>query len=94
MTGKAITQVEVGFSASFTRTVTEEDIRKFAEVSSDFNPLHHDQEYARRTIFGERIAHGILVLGPVSTALTRLPGVVVYLSQNARFLRPVRLGTP
>ncbi len=92
MSQKAIDQVQVGFKASFSKTITEEDVRKFAEVSGDFNPLHLDAEYAKKTVFGDRIAHGILTLGLVSTSLTRLPGTVVYVSQNARFLKPVRLG--
>lgn len=92
MEARAIDKVDIGFTASFAKTVTEEDIRKFSEVSGDFNPLHRDPDYAGRTPFGERIAHGILVLGLVSAALTRLPGVVVYLSQNTRFLRPVKIG--
>ncbi|MBI2933997.1 MAG: MaoC family dehydratase [Chloroflexi bacterium] len=92
MTPRAIDQIDIGFSARFRKTVSDEDIRKFAEVSGDFNPLHLDQAYAARTFFKERIAHGILVAGLVSAALTKLPGMVVYLSQNMRFLRPVKIG--
>ncbi len=92
MTEKAITQVEVGFKANFSKMITDEDVRKFAEASGDFNPLHLNEEHASRTIFGERIAHGILVLGLVSAALTKLPGVVVYLQQNVKFVRPVKMG--
>ena len=92
MDQKAITQVEVGFSRRFSKTITDEDIRKFSEVTGDFNPIHLDQEYASKTIFKERIAHGILIVGLVSAALAKLPGVVVYLSQSAKFIRPVRIG--
>ncbi len=75
---KAIGQVEVGFRSSFSKAITEEDIRKFAEVSGDPNPLHLDEGYAKRTIFGQRIAHGIMALGLVSAALSKLPGYVIY----------------
>lgn len=92
MSTRAIEQVNVGFKESVTKTITAEDIRKFAEVSTDFNPLHLDDEYAGKTIFGERIAHGILAVGLISAALAKLPGTVVYLSQEARFTRPVKIG--
>ncbi len=91
-TRRAIESVDVGHSVSVFREITEADIQKFAEVSGDFNPLHLDEEYARRTIFGGRIAHGILALGLISAALAKLPGVVVYLSQSVKFTRPVRIG--
>ena len=61
-------------------------------MSGDFNPLHLDEEYAKRTIFGHRIAHGILTLGLISAALTKLPGVVIYISQSVKFTRPVNIG--
>lgn len=92
MDQKAITQIDVGFSTSFRKTITDEDIRKFSEATGDFNQLHLNPEYASKTIFKERIAHGILIVGLVSAALTRLPGVVVYLSQSVNFTRPVKIG--
>lgn len=92
VTRRAIDQVEIGFHTCFGKTITEDMILKFAELSGDCSPLHLDESIAKRTIFGERIAHGILMLGPVSAALAQLPGIVVYLSQNVRFLRPVKIG--
>jgi acyl dehydratase len=92
ITRKAISQVEVGFRSSFSKAITEEDIRKFAEVSGDLNPLHLDEGYAKRTIFGRRIAHGIMTLGLVSAALSKLPGYVIYASQSVEFTRPVNIG--
>lgn len=89
---KAIEQVDIGLKISFVKTITDQDIRKFADVSGDFHPLHLDDEYASRTIFGERVAHGILTVGLISAALARLPGVVVYLTQSAKFIRPVKIG--
>jgi len=91
-THKAIGQVEVGFRSSFSKAITEEDIRRFAEVSGDLNPLHLDEGYAKRTIFGQRIAHGIMTLGLVSAALSKLPGYVIYTSQSVEFTRPVNIG--
>ena len=89
---KAIDQVDIGYSTNVTKTVTEADIQKFAEVTGDFNPLHLNEELAKQTIFGGRIAHGILAVGFVSAALARLPGTVVYLQQSVRFTRPVKIG--
>lgn len=92
MRERAIDRVDVGLKISFSKTITDQDIRKFADASGDLNPLHLDDDYAGKTIFGERIAHGILIVGLISAALTRLPGVVVYLSQSVKFIRPVKIG--
>jgi 3-hydroxybutyryl-CoA dehydratase len=92
MPDKAIGQIPVGFRVNHRRTITEEVIRQFAQASGDFNPLHLDEAYAKRTVFGQRIAHGILTLGLVSAALSKLPGVAVYVSQTVKFIRPVKIG--
>jgi 3-hydroxybutyryl-CoA dehydratase len=87
--------VKVGDRAEFSKTVTVEDIQKFAEVSGDTNPLHRDAEYAKKTRFGQCIAHGMLSAGLISAALgTKLAphACAVYLSQTLRFLRPVKIG--
>lgn len=87
--------IEVGAKASFEKTVTEEDIAKYAEVSGDANPLHADAEYAARTRFKAPIAHGMLAAGLISAALgTRIApdSVVIYLSQSLRFRAPVSAG--
>jgi 3-hydroxybutyryl-CoA dehydratase len=91
-TNRAIARVGVGFVTTYRKTIKDEDIFRFAEASGDFNPVHVDDYFASRTVFGDRIAHGILTLGLVSAALTKLPGVVVFTSQNTRFLRPVKIG--
>ncbi|MFA5860135.1 MAG: MaoC family dehydratase, partial [Candidatus Thermoplasmatota archaeon] len=70
----------------------DDDIRDFASATGDANPIHLYDEYAKRTMFGGRIAHGMLTGGIVSAALSRLPGVVIYLSQELRFTKPVRPG--
>jgi len=83
-----------GQRATFTKTITEADVYAFAGITGDFNPLHVDREYAARTRFGERIAHGLLTAGLISAVLgMRLPGPGgIFLSQTLTFLRPVRFG--
>ncbi len=84
----------LGQQASLSKTITEEIVRQFAAVTGDTNPLHLDEDFARTTRFGRRIAHGVLSLGLISAVLgTQLPGPgAIYLSQEVRFLRPVYLG--
>ena len=82
----------VGDTAESAVTVTEETIEAYADLSGDDNPIHRDPEYASETMFGGRIAHGMLSAGPVSAALADLPGDVIYLSQDLEFLGPVRPG--
>ena len=89
---KAFERIEVGEERTFSKTITEADIANFAGVSGDFNPLHVDAEHARKGIFGERVAHGIFTLSLVSATLSKFPGDVVYLSQNAKFVKPVKVG--
>ena len=87
--------VTVGHKAEFTKTVTADDIQKFAEVSGDTNALHRDAAYAKKTRFGECIAHGMLSAGFISAVLgTKLApnACVIYLNQTLRFLRPVKVG--
>jgi len=92
--GFYVEDLEVGASASSSRTVSESDITKFAEVSGDFNPVHMDEEFARRTHFGSRIAHGMLTASFVSAMLAnQLPGPgCIYVSQSLKFKAPVRIG--
>jgi 3-hydroxybutyryl-CoA dehydratase len=89
-----IDEMEVGQSATYERTVTEEDIVKFAEVSGDDNPVHLDEEFAAKTLFKGRIAHGMLGAGFISTTVgTKLPGYgCIYISQSLKFRAPVRIG--
>ena len=84
--------VKVGDTAEFTKTISEEDVVAFAEVTGDKQPLHLDDSYAARTRFKRRVAHGMLSAGLISAALgTKLApnATVIYLSQSLRFLRPV-----
>ncbi len=84
----------IGRKASFSKTVTEHDIYTFAGVSGDFNPVHVNEEFAKKTPFKGRIAHGILGASFISTVLgTIMPGIgTVYLGQELRFTGPVRIG--
>ncbi|WP_336001179.1 MaoC family dehydratase [Halorientalis halophila] len=86
------TELGVGDRIEFTKTISAEDVRNFAAASGDTNPLHLDDEYASETRFRGRIAHGTLVGGLISAALARVPGLVVYLSQDLEFHNPVRIG--
>lgn len=86
--------LSIGMEATYERSVTEDMIQQFADVSGDFNPLHLDEDYARETMFKGRIAHGILSAGFISKIFgTVMPGKgSVYISQTLRFLAPVRIG--
>lgn len=88
-------EISVGQSASYTRTVAEADIRGFAEVSGDNNPVHLDPEFAAaHTPFGGCIAHGILTASYVSTVIgARFPGPgTIYVNQSLKFRAPVKAG--
>ena len=89
-----IEELEVGMSRSLTKIVTDRDIELFAEVSTDHNPVHLDEDYAQDTIFGGRIAHGMLTAGLISAVIgEQLPGHgTVYMGQSLKFMAPVRPG--
>jgi 3-hydroxybutyryl-CoA dehydratase len=84
----------VGMEDTYARTITDADIATFADVSGDTNPLHLNHEFARKTIFGGRIAHGMLTASFISTVIgTKLPGPgCIYVSQNLVFKAPVKAG--
>lgn len=94
MQGLYFEDLSEGQSAEITRVASELVVEAFADLSGDTNPIHLDEAYAQTTSFGGRIAHGMLAAAYISAVLgTRLPGPgAVYLSQNLRFRRPVRLG--
>ena len=87
-------EVKLGDSFSKERTITDELIRQFAEISGDFNPIHLDEEFAKQTRFGRRIAHGMLSGAFVSAVLgwELSDRKIVYLSQTLRFKSPVFIG--
>ncbi|MCL6414629.1 MaoC family dehydratase N-terminal domain-containing protein [Aestuariirhabdus sp. Z084] len=94
LTNYTFEELEIGSSATFERTLEERDLVLFAAVSGDVNPLHLDPEFASTTQFGERIAHGAWSGSLISAALANvMPGPgTVYLGQNLKFQRPVKLG--
>lgn len=94
MYGYRFEDLKEGMSAIVSRTVTDADILAFAGVSGDTNPVHLDAEFASSTMFGGRIAHGMLSAAYISTVFgTRLPGPgCIYLSQTLKFKAPVKVG--
>lgn len=94
MLGKSIEEMNIGDTASFTKTVSEYDVYSFAGITGDFNPAHINTLYASETSFGKRIAHGILSIGFISNVLgTQLPGPgTIYIRQVCDFRKPVFLG--
>ena len=89
-----IEDIEIGMTRSLLKRVTDRDILLFAEISTDHNPVHLDDAYARDTIFQGRIAHGMLTAGLISAVIgEQLPGHgSVYLGQTLKFMAPVRPG--
>ena len=83
-----------GMTALYAKTVTDADVVLFAGISGDVNPVHLNQEFADRTMFRGRIAHGMLTASFISTVIgTKLPGPgCIYVSQNLKFKAPVRVG--
>jgi 3-hydroxybutyryl-CoA dehydratase len=93
-TGKTVKEIEIGEEASFTKTVSEADVYNYAGVTGDFNPAHINESFAKKSMFGGRIAHGMLSAGLISTVLgTKLPGPgCIYVSQDLKFTAPVHFG--
>ena len=86
-------ELQVGDSGTYTRTLTEDELVLFAAVSGDLNPVHLDREFAAKSMFKERIAHGMWSGALISAALaTVIPGPgTIYLEQSLNFKRPVKL---
>lgn len=83
--------LKVGDRGEFSKRISEQDVFQFAGISGDHNPLHIDEEYARRSVFGGRIAHGIMTAGIISTVLGGvIPGLgTIFVELHIRFLKPV-----
>ena len=94
MLGLYFDELSVGQTAETTHVVGAADIEAFAAVSGDHNPVHMDEDFAKTTAFGGRIAHGMLAAAYISAVLgNQLPGPgAIYLSQSLRFRRPVKIG--
>lgn len=92
--GKFFDDLALGMTAALIRTVSDDDIVKFAELTGDLNPVHLNEAYAEATQFGGRIAHGMFAAGLISAVLgTKLPGPgTIYLSQELKFRAPVYIG--
>lgn len=92
--GYFLEDLSVGMNEMFAKTITEADIVMFAGVTGDTNPVHINSEFAEKTIFKERIAHGMLSAGLISTVFgTKLPGPgAIYMNQNLTFKAPVCIG--
>lgn len=89
-----ISELEVGRCAGITRTVTESDVNKFAEITGDYNPIHTDEAWAAAAPQKGRIVHGMLLASFVSAVIAmKLPGAgTVLLGQELRFMLPARIG--
>ena len=92
--GLSYDEIEVGMKDSFTKTITETDVYLFASISGDFNPMHVDEEFAKKTPFRTRIAHGALPHSLIAPVLgTKLPGLgTIAIEVSARFKAPTFFG--
>ena len=86
-------ELKVGDKGEFTKKITEEDVNNFIDICKDINPIHVDEEFTKNTPLRTRIVHGILVSSLISTVVgTKVPGPgSVWLDQNMKFLKPVRI---
>ena len=94
MDSKSIDQIEIGEQAETTKKFIESDVLGFAEISTDFNPAHVDEDYASKTMFKQRIVHGMLVGSLFSSIFgVQLPGLgSIYTKQSLKFIKPVYFG--
>jgi len=89
-----IEKIEIGMMASYSQTITDADIKAFAGISGDRNPVHIDENYAENSRYKKRIAHGLMTASYFSALFgTKIPGEgCVYVSQSLNFKRPVYIG--
>lgn len=94
MSSLQIEDIKIGMSESYSQTITDADVKGFSGISGDKNPVHMDSEYAEKSRYKKRIAHGLLSSSFFSALFgTKLPGEgCVYVAQNLQFKRPVYLG--
>ncbi len=90
----AIEDIEIGMEVSYAQTITDADVKAFSGISGDRNPVHLDEEYAQKSRYKKRIAHGLMSASYFSALFgTKIPGEgCVYVAQSLRFLKPVYLG--
>lgn len=91
---RRIEDFEVGQHVTFTKTFTDDDVRRFVAITGDTNPLHVDDEFAASSRFGRRVLHGMLTASILSTMVgMKLPGTgAIYRSQTLRFVKPAFVG--
>lgn len=93
MIKKNFTDIQIGEKATFAKTITEADVFAFAGVTGDFNPIHVNVEFARNSMFGKRVAHGMLTASLIDQTLTNLGGLgTIHMSQLVKFMAPVFIG--
>jgi acyl dehydratase len=92
--GKTFEEIKIGEKASLSKTISESDVYLYAGISGDFNPIHVDEEYAKSTVYGKRIAHGGLAASLLAPVLgMKLPGLgTVALETRTKFRKPVYFG--
>lgn len=90
---RSFSDLSVGMTGAFTKSITDQDVRAFAQATGDRNPLHLDDAFAKTTIFKQRISHGILTAGLISATFAEvLPGPGwVYVNQFLEFRGPVHI---
>jgi len=93
MKEKKYEEIKIGDKSIFSKTITEADIFAFTGITGDFNPLHVDEKYSKKSMFKSRIAHGMLTAGLICNTLTEIIGLGgVHISQSVRFKAPVKIG--
>ena len=93
MIKKSFEDIQVGQQTTFGKTITEADVFAFAGITGDFNPIHVKVEFAKTSMFGKRVAHGMLTASLVDQTLTNLGGLgTIHLSETVKFLAPVFIG--
>ena len=90
MIKKKFEDIQIGEKVSFGKTITEADVFAFAGITADFNPIHVNVEFAKKSFFGKRVAHGMLTASLINQTLTNLGGLgTIHLTQTVRFMAPV-----
>jgi 3-hydroxybutyryl-CoA dehydratase len=93
MIKKRFEDIQVGDKATFSKTMTESDIFAFSAITGDFNPIHVNVEFAKESIFKQRVVHGMLTAGLIDQTLTNIGGAGnIHLSQFVKFTAPVHIG--
>ena len=93
MIKKRFEEIQIGDKATFSKTMTESDIFAFSAITGDFNPIHVNVEFAKESVFKQRVVHGMLTAGLVDQTLTHIGGAGnIHLSQFVKFMAPVHIG--